>query len=76
MGLQFLSVKPKKIYLDSTSPQIFANTVKKTPALILELCHIWITSMVQKWRKSQSLMGRSKSILFSTPEEEQLGLWP
>ena len=31
--------KAQKICLDSTSPQIFANTVKKTPALILELCH-------------------------------------
>ena len=28
----------QKIYFDPTSPQIFAKMVRKTPALILELC--------------------------------------
>ena len=38
MGLPVITVKPKEIYFDPKSPQIFANTVRMTSALILELC--------------------------------------
>ena len=72
MGLPLLTIKPKKICFDLTSPQIFANTVRKTHpgtvsyvvSIISDAIYLDISQVRTKFRQLLDIFSDTLLVVF------------